>query len=92
MDREITITVSEEIAQKIDARVAAGDFASPSEMVEAAIGAVETEGLWDISDTELKRLLSEADADPRPALGAEQAFEELHAYVDELAARKNAKT
>ena len=66
MSKQITITVSDEEAQEIDERVAAGDFTSPEEVLRAALMFFELEPEWMPPDDGLKALVEEAVNDPRP--------------------------
>ena len=84
MSRQITITVSDEEAQKIDERVAAGDYASPEEFVEAAVTFFELEPDWMPPDDVLKALVEEALEDPRRYM-----TEEVHEYILERQKQHN---
>jgi Arc/MetJ-type ribon-helix-helix transcriptional regulator len=78
VDREITITVSEEEARRIQDRVDAGEFASPAEFVKAAVSlVVDAEPEWTLPDDVLKRLVEEAVSDPRPSLTPEEVHRQL---------------
>jgi Arc/MetJ-type ribon-helix-helix transcriptional regulator len=80
MDREITITVSDEEARLIQERVDSGRAESPADFVMMA---VRTELIGDslmdamIDDESLKALIGEALEDPRPDLSSEQVHKHL---------------
>ena len=72
------ITVSEETARVIREKVEEGSFSSPSEVVEAAMQALEREAR-DRADrlVSIKARIQASIEDPRPAVPIEQAFERI---------------
>jgi antitoxin ParD1/3/4 len=86
MDREITITVSEEEARLIDEQVSSGAYASAEELLHAGLMTVAASSL---DDEVLRKLIAEADADPRPSVPLDVAFDQVFAYIDELERRMN---
>ena len=89
MDREITIRVSEEEARLIDEQVSSGAFASVEDVLHAGLMTVAAPRL---DDDLLRKLIAEADADPRPSVPLAEAFDEVFAYIDELERRMNEKS
>lgn len=79
MDREITITVTDEEARRIEERVATGHFESPADYVHA--DALATAPL-DIPDEILERLLEEDNLDSDPGVPAEEAFARVRARIE----------
>jgi Arc/MetJ-type ribon-helix-helix transcriptional regulator len=67
MDREITITISDDEARRIQQRVEAGEFRSASEYVRAAMShyALDAEPEWIPPDDVLRQLVEESLRDPR---------------------------
>lgn len=82
--RPITVTLGE-LQEKVDARVASGAYASASEVMRAAIRALDREEAaardW------LTRAVDEALADPRPSISIDEAFEQLEAHRAKRAKR-----
>jgi len=75
--RPITVTLGE-FQEKVDARVASGAYASASEVMRAAIRALEREEA--AAQDWLTRAVDEALADPRPSMSMDEAFERLEAH------------
>lgn len=87
--RPVTVTLGE-LRERVEARVASGAYASASEVVRAAIRALDREEAalneW------LRREVEEAFADPRPASPARDVFKRLRAHHARRAkAARNAK-
>lgn len=80
MDREITITVSDEEARLIDERVRSGDFASPADVVRAALDWFAGANA-DVDADALRQLVEEAKSDPSPDIPADEAFEQVRRYI-----------
>jgi antitoxin ParD1/3/4 len=76
MNKMTTVTVSEELAGFIEARIAAGDYASEAEVVEAALALLrdEVDGLAAIRAAIEE---GEASGEPQP-FDADQFLEEMH--------------
>lgn len=92
MEREITITVTDEEARRIDERVAAGEFASAAELAHAAVSSVLAPPDVDIPDDVLRQLLEEDDADDHSdEMTGEELRAHLHQYIDLLVARRDGK-
>ncbi|OEO28948.1 hypothetical protein VW23_027840 [Devosia insulae DS-56] len=92
MDQTITITVTEDEARRIEERVATGDFSSPADLVHTAVvNYIEQDG-FELDDAQLRQLIAEADADVRPDMDAKEAFASVYAYIEELAAKRDAKS
>ena len=82
MDREFTITVTEDEARAIEHRVRAGDFASAEEVVKAAVASFTHEGPDEGEDSErLRHLIQESIGDPSPDVPLEKAFAELRRRI-----------
>lgn len=82
--RPITVTLGE-LQEKVDARVASGAYASASEVMRAAIRALDREEA--AAQDWLTRAVDEALADPRPSISIEEAFEQLEAHRAKRAKR-----
>ena len=83
MDREITITVTDDEARRIDERVASGEFESVADVVRAALA--NYDGLVrPLTDALLLQLLGDEMADQ--ALGVR-----LDRQLVELTSRRNAR-
>lgn len=75
--RPITVTLGA-YQEKVEARVASGEYASASEVVRAGLRALEER---EAAYTEmLRRKVQEALDDPRPSIPAEEAFANLRAH------------
>jgi Arc/MetJ-type ribon-helix-helix transcriptional regulator len=94
MEREITITVNDEQAQRIEERVAAGEYSSAADYVQAAVDnfVLFASNGPPLSDELLRQLIQEADDDPRADVDADEAFERVYRYIDELAAKLDVKS
>ena len=87
--RTITITLGE-LHERVEARVASGAYASASEVMRAAVRALDREEAalneW------LRRHVNEALADPRPPSPARDVFKRLRAHhAKRVKAARNAK-
>jgi antitoxin ParD1/3/4 len=82
--RPITVTLGE-LLERVDARVKSGAYASVSEVLRAALRALDREDIA-VADW-LQRQVDEAFADPRPNVPASDVFKRLrehHARGDDL--------
>ncbi len=75
--RPVTVTLGE-LQEKVDARVASGAYASASEVMRAAIRALDREEA--AAQDWLTRAVDAALADPRPSMAIDEAFERLEAH------------
>ena len=76
-NRPITVTLGD-LKQRVDARVQSGAFASASEVLRAALRALDRE---EAAVTDWLRVrVDEAFADPRPNRPGREVFRRLHAY------------
>lgn len=87
--RPITVTLGD-LQERVEARVKSGAYASASEVMRAAVRALDREetalGEW------LRRRVDEAFADPRPTVPARKVFKRLRKHHAEQAkARRNEK-
>ncbi len=87
--RPITVTLGE-LQNRVEARVRSGAYASASEVMRAAVRALDRE---DAALTEwMQRKVDEAFADPRPDIPADDVFKRLRAHhAARLKAAKSAK-
>ena len=90
MEREITITVTDDEARRIEERAASAGFGSPAEYVHATLADALQQPVVDISDDLLRQLLEDDDADSSPDVGIDEAFAEVHRHIEELAAKNDA--
>jgi antitoxin ParD1/3/4 len=77
--RPITVTLGE-LQQRVDERVASGAYASASEVMRAAMRALEREEA--VLNESLRRQVDQALADPRPPSPAKDVFKRLRAHHD----------
>ena len=75
--RPITVTLGD-LQDHVEARVRSGAYASASEVVRAAIRALDREETA-VNDW-LRRKVEEAFADPRPNVPASEVFKKLRAH------------
>ena len=75
--RPITITLGE-LKKRVDARVKSGAYASASEVMRAAVRALDREEAA-LKDW-LRQHVDEALADPRPNIPAREVFKRLRAH------------
>jgi antitoxin ParD1/3/4 len=88
--RPITVTLGD-LQEHVELRVKNGSYASASEVMRAALRALDREEAA-INDW-LKQHIDEAFADPRPPIPAKTVFAELRKrHRARLKARKNEKT
>lgn len=87
--RPITVTLGE-LQERVEARVKSGAYASASEVVRAAVRALDREEValneW------LRERVDEAFADPRPNVPASAVFQRLRAHhARQVKAARNEK-
>jgi antitoxin ParD1/3/4 len=85
--RPITVTLGD-LHKRVEARVKSGTYASASEVMRAAVRALDREeaaiGDW------LRQRVDEAFADPRPDVPARQVFKRLREHhAKRVKARRN---
>ena len=87
--RPITVTLGE-LQESVEGRVQSGAYASASEVMRAAVRALDRE---EAAQTEwLRRQIDEALADPRPPSPARDVFKRLRAHhAKRVKATRNAK-
>ena len=87
--RPITVTLGE-LQEHVDARVKSGAYASASEVIRAAMRALDREDA--AFDEWMRQRIDEAVADPRPNVPAREVFERLREYhAARLKAERNEK-
>ena len=75
--RPITVTLGQ-LQESVEARVASGAYASASEVMRAAVRALDREEA--VLNEWLRRQVDEALADPRPPSPARDVFRRLRAH------------
>jgi antitoxin ParD1/3/4 len=75
--RPITVTLGE-LKDRIDARVKSGAYASASEVIRAAVRALDREDA--ALDEWMRRRVDEAFADPRPNVPVRDVFKRLRKH------------
>ena len=75
--RPITVTLGE-LQERVEARVESGSYASASEVLRAAVRALDREE--DALNNWLRKKVDEALADPRPNIPAREVFKRLRAH------------
>jgi antitoxin ParD1/3/4 len=75
--RPITVTLGE-LQERVDARVQSGAYASASEVIRAAVRALDREEA--ALDGWLRERIEEALTDPRPNVPAREVFERLREH------------
>lgn len=87
--RPITVTLGE-LQESVEARVQSGAYASASEVMRAAVRALDRE---ETAQTEwLRRQIDEALADPRPPSPVRDVFNRLRSHhAKRVKAARNAK-
>ena len=75
--RPITITLGE-LQQRVDARVESGAYVSASEVIRAAVRALDREDA--ALDDWMRQRVDEAMTDPRPNVPAREVFERLREF------------
>ena len=87
--RPITVTLGK-LQRRVEARVKSGAYASASEVMRAAVRALDREEA--ALDDWLRERVNEALADPRPSIPAREVFKQLRAHHARRAkASRNAK-
>jgi antitoxin ParD1/3/4 len=87
--RPITVTLGE-LQERVDSRVQSGAYASVSEVLRAAVRALDREDA--ALDDWLRERIEEALADPRPNVPAREVFERLREHhAARLKAEENEK-
>jgi antitoxin ParD1/3/4 len=87
--RPITVTLGE-LQERVDLRVQSGAYASVSEVLRAALRALDREDA--ALDDWLRERIEEALADPRPNVPARDVFERLRQHhAERLKAEENEK-
>ena len=87
--RPITVTLGE-LQERVDARVESGAYASASEVLRAAVRALDREET--ALDEWLRLRIEEAMADPRPNIPARDVFQRLRDHhASRLKAEENEK-
>jgi len=83
------VSLTEKMDQFITAKVESGDYANASEVMRAALRGMEKEEQeYEEKMALLRAAIAEGDASPD---AEDSVFERLYAYIDELAAEKEAK-
>jgi antitoxin ParD1/3/4 len=81
------VNLPDKLDQFITAKVASGEYANASEVMRAALRGMEQEDReYEEKMAILRAAIAEGDASP-DAEG--DVFEEIHAYIDELAGKKS---
>lgn len=77
----ITVTLGD-MSDRVDARLRSGRYASASDVVRAALRALDRE---EGDDDVLRRKVAQALSDPRPSIPADEVFSRLRARRSERA-------
>lgn len=86
--RPITVTLGAQ-QRSLEARLSSGDYSSASEVMRAALRALDREDK--AFDELLRRKVQEALDDPRPSIPAEEVFAELRRHrAERTAAERDA--
>lgn len=75
--RPVTVTLGN-LQERVEARVKSGRYASASEVLRAALRALDREET--AIDNWLRRQIEESLADPRPSIPAAEVFRELREH------------
>jgi antitoxin ParD1/3/4 len=75
--RPVTVTLGD-LQEGVDARVKSGRYASASEVLRAALRALDREE--NAFDGWLRQQIEESLADPRPSIPADEVFKELREH------------
>lgn len=87
--RPITVTLGD-LQERVEARVKSGTYASASEVMRAAVRALDREE--QAIDSWLRQRVDEAFADPRPNVPASAVFERVRKHhAAQVKARRNEK-
>jgi antitoxin ParD1/3/4 len=84
--KPITVTLGKQ-QPSVDRRVASGNYDSASEVVRAAIRALDREEA--LLDQVMREKIEASLADPRPDIPAEEVFARLRAHHDEQVKAKS---
>lgn len=87
--RPVTVTLGD-MQERVDARVQSGAYASTSEVLRAALRALDREE--GALDEWMREQIKEAMADPRPSIPAEQVFRELREHHAERLKKERDET
>lgn len=82
MEREITITVTDEEAERIEARAASAGYQSAAQYVHATLADALQQPAVDIPDDVLRQLLEEDDANNGPDVAIDEAFAQVRANLE----------
>lgn len=88
MEREITITVTDEEARRIEERVASGEFESATELVHAAVVTFTEGDRQPLSDDLVRQLIEEDEALGGADLTDAEVAERLDRRFRELQAKQ----
>jgi antitoxin ParD1/3/4 len=80
--KPVTVTLGD-LQERVDARIAAGNYASVSEVVRAGLRALDREEA--ALDAVLRQKVQEALNDDRPAIPVDRVFSELRARTEKRA-------
>jgi antitoxin ParD1/3/4 len=87
--RPITVTLGD-LQKRVEARVKSGAYASASEVMRAAVRALDREEA--ALDDWLRQRVDESLADPRPSVPASKVFKRLRTHhAKQVKAARNAK-
>jgi antitoxin ParD1/3/4 len=98
-DKPVSVTLGA-LAERVEARVRSGEYASVSDVVRAGLEALDREDKMlerlfppiDENNPEwiahVREKVEEAFADPRPPIPAEEAFARLDAHIAEYKAKR----
>ena len=75
--RPVTVTLGD-LQERVDARVQSGSYASASEVLRAALRALDREET--ALDEWLRQRVEESLSDPRPSIPAEEVFKRLREH------------
>lgn len=78
LNKPISVTLGP-LAARAEARVAAGDYSSISEVVREGLRALDREDM--MMESLLKKSIAEVDDDPRDDIPAEQVFAEMDSFI-----------
>jgi antitoxin ParD1/3/4 len=85
--RPMTVTLGD-LQERVDARVQSGRYASASEVLRAAVRALDREE--SAFDNWLRERIDESLADPQPSIPAEDVFRELRQHhAERVKKRRN---
>ncbi|MCL6708757.1 type II toxin-antitoxin system ParD family antitoxin [Pseudomonas sp. R2.Fl] len=90
--RALTIELSPELAEMVEAKVRSGEYASESEVIhDGLLALADREAAMDrwIADDVLPAL-DALDADPKRAVSATEAWSRIESHMDQRSDRKSA--